>query len=78
MIFNLKKITKLIKRNAEIVFLFFLLTITITTTTLYNNHKVLINENYKDVISKDIKLIVQIEHIDAVNNLDEILTNKET
>ena len=31
-------------------------------------------ENYKDVIAKDIKLIVQIEHIDAINNLDEILS----
>tara|TARA_B100001093_G_C26693351_1_gene955791 strand:- start:169 stop:924 length:756 start_codon:yes stop_codon:yes gene_type:complete len=31
-------------------------------------------ENYKNLIAKDIKLIVQIEHIDAINNLDEILS----
>ena len=31
-------------------------------------------DNYKDVIAKDIKLIVQIEHIDAIDNLNEILS----
>jgi 2-dehydro-3-deoxyglucarate aldolase len=30
-------------------------------------------ENYRDVKSKNIKLIVQIEHIDAINALDSIL-----
>lgn len=30
-------------------------------------------ENYRDVISKDIKLIVQIEHIDAIRELDLII-----
>lgn len=30
-------------------------------------------EDYKEIKSKNIKLIVQIEHIDAINNLDEIL-----
>lgn len=30
-------------------------------------------ENYRDVVSKDIKLIVQIEHIDAIRELDLIL-----
>ena len=51
MIFNLNKITKLIKRNAEFAFLFMLILITITSTTFYNNRKILINENYKDVIN---------------------------
>ena len=30
-------------------------------------------ENYRDVITKDIKLIVQIEHIDAIRELDSII-----
>lgn len=30
-------------------------------------------ENYRDVVSKDIKLIVQIEHIDAIRELDLII-----
>ena len=34
-------------------------------------------EEYKDSYSDDIKLIVQIEHIDAVNNLEEILSLEE-
>jgi murein DD-endopeptidase MepM/ murein hydrolase activator NlpD len=51
MIFNLKKITKLLKRNIEISFLFLLVTITIISTTIYNNNKKLVNENYKNVIN---------------------------
>jgi 2-dehydro-3-deoxyglucarate aldolase len=31
-------------------------------------------DNYKDNIADDIKLIIQIEHIDAINNLDDILS----
>ncbi len=34
-------------------------------------------ENYKNNKAKKIKLIVQIEHIDAINNLDDILSLKE-
>jgi 2-dehydro-3-deoxyglucarate aldolase len=33
--------------------------------------------NYKDNIADDIKLIVQIEHIDAINNLNDILSLDE-
>ena len=51
MIFNLKKTTKLIKRNIEISFLILLATITIVSTTFYNNNKELVNENYKDAIN---------------------------
>tara|TARA_B100000795_G_scaffold216725_1_gene170677 strand:+ start:99 stop:1403 length:1305 start_codon:yes stop_codon:yes gene_type:complete len=51
MIFYLKKIPKLIKRNIEISFLFLLATLAIVSTTFYNNNKKLINENYKDVIN---------------------------
>jgi 2-dehydro-3-deoxyglucarate aldolase len=34
-------------------------------------------EEYKDKYADDIKLIVQIEHVDAVNNLEEILSLDE-
>ena len=51
MIFDLNKITKRIKKNAEFAFVFILLTITIASTTFYNNKKILINKNYKDVIN---------------------------
>ena len=51
MIFAVNKIIKIIKKNIEITFLFFLLFFTVITTTFYNNHKKLINENYKDTIN---------------------------
>ena len=51
MIFNLNKIAKPIKNNAEIAFLFLLIIITIISTTFYNNKKVLINEHYKDLVN---------------------------
>jgi murein DD-endopeptidase MepM/ murein hydrolase activator NlpD len=51
MIFSSNKIIKLIKKNIEITFLSLLLLITITSTTIYNNSKILINDNYKNVIN---------------------------
>ena len=51
MIFSLNKIIKLIKKNIEITFLGLLLLISISSTTFYNNNKLLVNENYKDVIN---------------------------
>ena len=45
------KIIKLLKKNIEITLLFFLFFITILSTTFYNNKKILINENYKDIIN---------------------------
>ena len=51
MIFRSNKIIKIIKKNTEITFLFLLLLITILSTTIYNNKKILIDENYKDVIN---------------------------
>jgi len=51
MIFSSKKIIKLINKNIEITFLFLLLLITISSTTLYNNNKVLVQKNYKNVIN---------------------------
>ena len=51
MIFNLNKLIKLLKKNIEIAFFFLLLVITVFSTTIYNKNKLLINENYKDVIN---------------------------
>ena len=51
MIFGSKKIIKLIKKKIEIILLFLLLMITIVSTEIYNNKKILFNENYKDIIN---------------------------
>jgi len=51
MIFSSNKIIKLIKKNIEIIFLSLLLFTTIASTSFYNNKKLLINENYKNVIN---------------------------
>mgnify|MGYP001434953628 FL=1 len=51
MIFKLKKVPRLVKKNLEISFLFLLIIITILSTSFYNNNKNQINENYKDAIS---------------------------
>ena len=51
MTFTTNKILKLIKKNIEVTFLLLLLVVTISSTTLYNSNKVLINENYKNVIN---------------------------
>jgi len=51
MIFNLKKVQKLIKKNLEISFLCLLILFTIVLTTFYNDSKIRINENYKDLIN---------------------------
>ena len=51
MIFNLNKIQRLYKRNTEVTFLFLLIIVTIIYTLFYNNKKIIINENYKNVIN---------------------------
>ena len=51
MIFASNKIIKLIKRNIEIVLLFLLFFFTTISTTFFNNNKLLVNENYKNVIN---------------------------
>ena len=51
MIFSSNKIIKIIKKNIEITFLFLLLLITISSTSIYNEKKVSINENYKNLIN---------------------------
>ena len=48
MIFSSNKIIKLIKKRVEIAFLFLLLVITATSTTVFNNKKILVSENYKN------------------------------
>ena len=87
--FSLNKITKLIKKNVEITFLILLTLITISSTVFYNSNKILINENYKDVINniyfqKSVKQIFDnltpryksIEHkISSGETFDKILTN---
>ena len=51
MIFSLNKTIKIIKKNIEITFLFLLLLITISSTNIYNKKKILIDENYKNLIN---------------------------
>jgi murein DD-endopeptidase MepM/ murein hydrolase activator NlpD len=51
MIFSSNKIIKIIRKNVEVTFVFLLLSITITSTNIYNNKKVLIGENYKYLIN---------------------------
>ena len=82
MIFTSNKIIKLIKKNVEITFLLLLLLITITSTTFYNNNKILINENYKDVINniyfqKSINQIFD-NLTPRYKNIDHKISNGET
>ena len=82
MIFNLKKITKIIKKNLEIVFLFFLMIVTIISTTFYNNTRTQINNNYKNVIN-NIYFQKSIEHIfnnltPRYKNINHKISNGET
>ena len=82
MIFSSNKIIKLIKKNIEISFLILLLLITIISTTFYNNNKILINENYKEVINniyfqKSINQIFD-NLIPRYKNIDHKISNGET
>ena len=51
MIFTSIKTIKLINENIGFILILLLLSITIFSTTLYNNNKKLINENYIDIIN---------------------------
>ena len=89
MIFSLNKIIKTAKKNIEIIFLFFLMLVAILSTKIYNNQKILINENYKDTINniyfrKSINQIFnnltprykKVEHtVSSGETFDEILNN---
>ena len=82
MIINLKKTAKIIKKNLEIVFLFFLMIITIISTTFYNNTRTQINNNYKNVIN-NIYFQKSIEHIfnnltPRYKNINHKISNGET
>jgi murein DD-endopeptidase MepM/ murein hydrolase activator NlpD len=79
MIFRLNKI---IKKNIEIAFLFLLLFTTILSTTIYNKKKVLINENYKNLINniyfqKSINQIFN-ELVPRYKNIDHKISNGQT
>jgi murein DD-endopeptidase MepM/ murein hydrolase activator NlpD len=82
MIFNLNKILRLIKKNTEVAFLFLLLVITIMSTTFYNNKKMTIKENYKDVIN-NIYFQKSLNHIfdnlsPRYKNIEHKILNGET
>jgi len=82
MIFSSNKIIKIIKKNIEITFLFLLLLITISSTTIYNKKKVLINENYKNLINniyfqKSINQIFD-NLVPRYKNIDHKISSGET
>ena len=82
MIFSSNKIIKIIKKNTEIASVFLLLVITIVSTKLYNNKKMLINKNYKEVINNIYfqKSFSQIfdDLIPRYKSIDHKISNGET
>ena len=82
MIFSSNKIIKIIKKNIEITFLFLLLLILISSTNIYNKKKVLIDENYKNLINniyfqKSINQIFD-NLVPRYKNIDHKISNGET
>lgn len=82
MIFSSNKIIKIIIKNIEITFLFLLLLITISSTNIYNNKKVLIDENYKNLINniyfqKSINQIFD-NLVPRYKNIDHKISSGET
>ena len=82
MIFSSNKIIKIIKKNIEITFLFLLLLITISSTTIYNKKKILIDENYKNLINniyfqKSINQIVE-NLVPRYKNINHKISSGET
>ena len=82
MIFSSNKIIKIIKKNIEITFLFLLLLITISSTSIYNEKKVLIGENYKNLINniyfqKSINQIFD-NLVPRYKNIDHKISSGET
>ena len=82
MIFSSNKIIKIIKKNIEITFLFLLLLITISSTSIYNKKKVLISENYKNLINniyfqKSINQIFD-NLVPRYKNIDHKISSGET
>ena len=82
MIFSSNKIIKIIIKNIEVTFLFLLLLITISSTNIYNNKKVLIDENYKNLINniyfqKSINQIFD-NLVPRYKNIDHKISSGET
>ena len=82
MIFSSNKIIKIIKKNIEITFLFLLLLITFSSTNIYNKKKVLIDENYKNLINniyfqKSINQIFD-NLVPRYKNIDHKISSGET
>ena len=82
MIFSSNKIIKIIKKNIEITFLFLLLLITISITNIYNEKKVSIDENYKNLINniyfqKSINQIFD-NLVPRYKNIDHKISSGET
>ncbi|MDC0908001.1 peptidoglycan DD-metalloendopeptidase family protein [Candidatus Pelagibacter ubique] len=82
MIFSSNKIIKTIKKNIEITFLFLLVLITISSTSFYNKKKVLIDENYKNLINniyfqKSINQIFD-NLVPRYKNIDHKISSGET
>ena len=82
MIFSSNKIIKIIKKNIEITFVFLLLLITISSTSIYNEKKVLIDENYKNLINniyfqKSINQIFD-NLVPRYKNIDHKISSGET
>ena len=82
MIFSSNKIIKIIKKNIEITFLFLLLLITISSTSIYNEKKILIDENYKNLINniyfqKSINQIFD-NLVPRYKNIDHKISSGET
>jgi len=82
MIFNLKKVPKLIKKSSEIFFVFFLTVIAIANIIFYNNSKNKISTNYKTTIN-NIYFQKTINHIfknltPRYKNISHKISNGET
>ena len=82
MIFSSNKIIKIIKKNIEITFLFLLLLITISSTNIYNNKKISIDKNYKNLINniyfqKSINQIFD-NLVPRYKNIDHKISSGET
>ena len=82
MIFSSNKIIKIIKKNIEFTFFFLLMLITISSTHIYNEKKVLIDENYKNLINniyfqKSINQIFD-NLVPRYKNIDHKISSGET
>ena len=82
MIFSSNKIIKIIKKNIEITFLLLLLLITILSTNIYNEKKISIDENYKNLINniyfqKSINQIFD-NLVPRYKNIDHKISSGET